>query len=122
MAIVFDATSQLLTQMIQGTALRHRVLAANLANVETPGYQAQEVSFTQSLEDARREQSDVGQSAPGVQAAVSPDSDGMIRRDGNNVDLDRQMAKLAQNTMWHNAMIQILTSRLSTLKAAIQNR
>ncbi len=122
MAIVFDVTSQLLTQMIQGTALRHRVLAANLANVETPGYQAQEVSFTQSLEDARREQSDVGQSAPSVQAAVSPDSDGVIRRDGNNVDLDRQMAKLAQNTMWHNAMIQILTSRLSTLKAAIQNR
>ncbi len=122
MPILFDPTNHLLTQMIQGAALRHRVLAANLANVETPGYQAQEVTFAQSLEIAQRAQTGAGQAAPEIRTTVGTDPDAAARGDGNSVDLDRQMVKLAQNTTWHNTMIQILTSRLSTLKAAIQNR
>ncbi len=121
MPVVFDATSQLLTQMIQGASLRQRVLAANIANAESPGYQAQDVTFAQALEGAQPPQPGSAQGLR-IQTRVAPDPEGAARRDGNSVDLDRQMVKLAQNTMWHNAMIQILTSRLSALKAVIQNR
>ena len=57
-----------------------------------------------------------------MHATVTPDGDAVVRRDGSTVDLDRQMTKLAQNTGWHNAMLQILAGRFATLKAAIRDR
>ena len=122
MNILFDPTSRLLGDMIQGTALRHRVLAANLANAETPGYQAQDVQFSAVLDEAHRSESGAAAGVPRMQASVIPDGDAVVRRDGSTVDLDRQMTKLAQNTGWHNAMLQILAGRFATLKSAIRDR
>jgi flagellar basal-body rod protein FlgB len=122
MQILFDRTSQLLDQMIQGTALRHRVLAANLANAETPGYQAQEVTFSNVLDEAQRRGPADAAPTPAIKATAGNDVETAARRDGNTVDLDRQMVKLAQNTQWHNAMLQILASRLATMKTAIRDR
>lgn len=121
MSILFDSTSGLLAEMIRATAVRHRVLASNLANVETPGYQAQEVSFSVTLLEAQG-RTEASTPAFVVQAVVEPDPAGSLRRDGNTVDLDRQMARLAQNTHWHTAMIQILANRFSMMKAAIRDR
>jgi len=114
MPLLFDSTSRLLEGMVQATALRHRVLAGNLANVETPGYQAQEVSFDSVLAEA--------QGSPEVKAGVTPDPEAVPRRDGNSVDLDRQMVKLTQNTGWHTAMLQMLNGRLSLYKLAMRDR
>ncbi len=122
MQILFDRTSHLLDQMIQGTSLRHRILAANLANVETPGYQAQDITFSRVLDAAQHP--GFADPAPAVtmKATVVNDTETTARRDGNTVDLDRQMVKLAQNTQWHNAMLQILAGRLATIRSAIRDR
>jgi len=122
MSIVFDSTSSLLTEMIRATALRHRILAENLANAETPGYEAQEMTFSRALAEARGSNAQTPGSPASIRTAVEPDAEARARRDGNTVDLDRQMVKLAQNTIWHNAMVQILASRISMLKAAIRDR
>jgi flagellar basal-body rod protein FlgB len=122
MNLLIDPTSRLLAEMIQGTTLRHRVLAGNLANVETPGYQAQDVSFSVALEEAGRAAAG-GENAPSrVQSTVTTDAEAPIRRDGSTVDLDRQMVRLSQNTQWHNAMLQILASRFTQMKAAIKGQ
>jgi flagellar basal-body rod protein FlgB len=115
--VIFDATSRLLADMIQGTSARHRVLASNLANAETPGYQAQDVTFSAALESAR-----AGAAGPLVTMRLEAEPGVAVRQDGNTVDLDRQMVKLAQNTGWHNTMLQILNSRLAVMRQAIQNR
>jgi flagellar basal-body rod protein FlgB len=115
--VIFDATSRLLADMIQGTSARHRVLASNLANAETPGYQAQDVTFSAALDAARGEAG-----GPVVTMGVEAEPGPAVRQDGNTVDLDRQMVKLAQNTHWHNAMLQMLNSRLAVMRQAIQNR
>ena len=121
MDLLIDPTSRLLAEMIQGTALRHRVLAGNLANVETPGYQAQDVSFSVALEEAGRVAT--GESVPGrVQSTITADAEAPIRRDGSTVDLDRQMVRLSQNTQWHNTMLQILASRFTQMKSAIKGQ
>ncbi len=122
MSILFDPTSGLLAEMIRVTALRHRVLATNLANAETPGYQAQEMTFSGILTEARSQASQGPALAPEVRAVVEPEAEASPRRDGNTVDLDRQMVKLVQNTNWHATMIQILVNRLSMMKAAIRDR
>lgn len=122
MSMLFDPTSGLVGEMIRATAIRHRVLASNLANVETPGYEAQEVTFARLLDEAQGGGSQVAGLPARIQAVVAPDPDGSPRRDGNNVDLDRQMVKLAQNTTWHAGLVQILTARISMIKAAIRDR
>lgn len=122
MQVLFDRTSQLLGQMIQGTALRHRILAANLANAETPGFQAQDVTFSSVLNEARSRGPAAAAPAPTITATAVTDAETALRRDGNTVDLDRQMVKLAQNTQWHNAMLQILAGRFATMRSAIRDR
>ncbi|MFB3816376.1 MAG: flagellar basal body rod protein FlgB [Candidatus Methylomirabilales bacterium] len=114
MSVVFDPTSHLLGEMVRVTAQRHRVLAANLANVETPDYRAQEASFAVALDEAR--------GGARVELSVGPDADAVPRRDGNSVDLDRQMVKLAQNTGWHLGVLQILANRLGLMRTVITSR
>ena len=121
MQLLFDPTSRLLSQMIEGTGLRHRVLAANLANAETPGYQAQDVRFSAILEDARGGGQAGEATGVRMQPTVVQDAEAPVRRDGSTVDLDRQMVKLAQNTGWHNAMLQILAGRLAIMRSAIKD-
>lgn len=118
MRLLFDETSSLLTEMIQAASLRHHVLALNVANIDTPGFRPSEVRFSEELRLA----SEVGErSAVVVRTAVTPDpAAGTGRYDGNSVDLDRQMAKMAENALWHNAMIQILNSRINMLRTAIR--
>jgi len=123
MAILFDATTGLLAEMIRATAVRHRVLAANVANIETPGYQAQEATFSGALAEAQgRGGAGAPAGAPRIEVTVAPDGDAASRRDGNSVDLDRQMVKLAQNTTWHAGLIQILVNRMNTMKTAMRDR
>lgn len=122
MSILFDATNGLLADMISATAVRHRVLAANLANVETPGYEAQEATFSTALAEAQGRGPGGNDAATRVGVTVGPDTEAPARRDGNNVDLDRQMVRLAQNTTWHAGLIQILTNRMGTLKLAMRDR
>jgi flagellar basal-body rod protein FlgB len=122
MNLLIDPTSRLLAEMIQGTALRHRVLAGNLANVETPGYQAQDVRFSVALEEAGHAAADERTASSRVQSTITADADIPIRRDGGTVDLDRQMVRLSQNTQWHNAMLQILASRFTQMKSAIKGQ
>jgi flagellar basal-body rod protein FlgB len=122
MALLFDPTSNLLSDMIRATTLRQRILASNLANVETPAYEAQEVAFDKVLAEAQGESPGAAAALPRIQPVVRPDPDGAIRRDGNTVDLDRQMTKLAENTLWHNGLVQILVSRMNVMKAAIKGQ
>lgn len=118
MQLLFDETSDLLTEMVRTASLRHQVLARNIANIDTPGYRPMDVRFEETLRLA----SEGGQpSATVVRATVTADQTGGVGRyDGNAVDLDRQMAKMAENALWHNALIQILNSRMSVLRTAIR--
>ena len=118
MQLLFGGTAQLLDEMIRAATLRHKVLARNIANIDTPGYRPMDVRFSEELRFA----SETGGSpVPVVRANMTADpAGGAGRYDGNAVDLDRQMAKMAENALWHNAMIQFLNSRMNLLRTAIR--
>lgn len=120
MPLLFDETSGLLSRMIRAASLRHQVLSRNIANIDTPGYRPMEVSFSEELRLA----SEAGepQSAGVMATVVSDPTAGAGRYDGNAVDLDRQMAKMAENALWHNTLIQVLNSRMNLLRTAIRGQ
>ena len=117
--MLFDTTQLALERAISGAAQRHQALAANLANVNTPGYRRQDVDFHSALQAAMPGGKDsllATQIAPAVDAAAP------MRPDGNSVDVDAEAANLAQNALEYEALTQVLRVRGDILEIAIGSR
>lgn len=128
---LFTSAVETLQQGVTFALRRHAILAHNLANVETPGYQARDLTFSRELDLARKARATaVSLEPPGLpQGAVQSldlslvrAPDGPPKPDGNDVDVDRQMVRIAENAFYHNAVVQLLASRLNAMKMAIRGR
>lgn len=118
-----DITNIALAKALDGTALRHRAIANNLANVETPGFQRQDVAFESELRSALDSSSLSQDSQMDQVRKVSPDVIGdaasPAQENGNNVNPDHEMASLAENTIRYEAILQSMSVKDSMLRAAI---
>ncbi len=96
---------------------RHRVLAENVANAETPGYRARDLDFGSALASAF----EAGGEQPGAGEAAEPlvDARATVKVDGNSVDLDTEMARLSQNAFKIVALSQIIAKEYAGLRAVI---
>jgi flagellar basal-body rod protein FlgB len=110
---------ELLTQVMNAASLRHKVISQNIANVNTPGYHRLEVTFEDEMAKALAHPT--AGSAPVVKPHVVI-ADGPERVDGNTVDIDKEMGDLTANSLLFEAAAQIITSRISSYKAAIAGR
>jgi flagellar basal-body rod protein FlgB len=108
-----------LAQLMDAAALRHRVLAQNVANVNTPGYTRREVAFEADLAKALAAPNGA---APPVKPTVTVDETAPERVDGNNVDIDKEMGAISKNALLFQAAAQIVASRVASLRAAIAGR
>jgi flagellar basal-body rod protein FlgB len=130
---IFGTTIELLGKSLDLRAKRHAVISANLANVETPGYTPTDLSFESELKGALRK----GGSAPSthprhiplkggaasllqVQGTVTEAPDGAEGRDGNGVQLETQMGRMAENQIMYNASVQLLNKKFEMMKQAIK--
>lgn len=104
----------LLSNVMTAAGLRHRVIAQNIANVNTPGYRRLEVAFEAELAKAL--------DAPAAARPRIVEADGPERVDGNNVDIDAEVNALGKNALLYQAAANILTSRLASLRTAIAGR
>jgi flagellar basal-body rod protein FlgB len=113
---VFDPTQIALMRAISGATLRDSVLANNIANADTPGFQPSEVDFHSALSQALSEGS-----AATEAVTFSPErvEVGALRADGNGVDGEAEAAKLAENGLELNALTQVASSRLQIMRTAL---
>jgi flagellar basal-body rod protein FlgB len=129
---LFDATMARLERALDLRAARHRVIAANLANEETPGYRAKDLRFREAFAAARRATpasrlavtharhlTAVGP-AGGPDAPVVESPAGETGVDANTVNLERELAKLADNALHYQAVAAIVAMRFQQLLAAIR--
>lgn len=116
---ISGAGFEILTQVMNAASLRHRVISQNIANVNTPGYHRLAVAFEDEMAKALNHSS--GGPAPNVKPHVVV-ADGPERVDGNTVDIDQEMTDLTRNALLFEAAAQIVTSRISSYKAAIAGR
>jgi flagellar basal-body rod protein FlgB len=111
---LLDATQSALESAMSGSELRNTLLTQNLANVDTPGYQAQDVNFQSTLQQA-------------IQAGQSPASvtyqpytiQGSTGADGNGVNPEQQEAELSENGLLYESLTQIAAQRESILESAM---
>ncbi|WP_010583806.1 flagellar basal body rod protein FlgB [Schlesneria paludicola] len=107
----------LLAKMVDVTQMRHKVLAQNVANVNTPGYRKLDVSFDETL--AARLDHDHDKRLTTLQPQVYVDNSSPERLDGNNVDIDREMMRLSKNTLLNNALLQIITTKTAIMRRSM---
>jgi len=119
---------------LDASAMRQKAIANNIANVNTPGYQRIEVSFEDELKKALNPQQLLGaQTQTGHMSIGRPTLDKLqpqayrpndptLPGQVNNVDIDMEMAKLAENQILFNAGVKFLTDRSSVIRSAISGR
>ena len=104
---------------IDGTALRLRsqrlnLLASNIANAATPGYQARDIDFNQAMSLASRGYSadQAGSQSIAYRVPTTPSID------GNTVELSTEPTHFAENSVPYRATLSFLEGRISTLRRA----
>jgi len=110
----FSTQTDALARVAELATQRHQVLANNLANVNTQGYQRLDANFA----DEVRRQLLAGESLDTVQPQVAPTGEPTTRLDGNNVDVDREIGRLGQNALLHQTVTELLSSRMGMLRRA----
>jgi flagellar basal-body rod protein FlgB len=126
---IFDSSMQGLHKNMDMTMKRSEALLSNIANAETPGYRAVDVNFGSELDKAFERQSgaliktndkhmNIGANT-GV-AHIVADNTGTMRKDGNNVDIDLQMAKMAKNKGSFNGSAAMIRKKLHMIRQAIR--
>ena len=110
---------------IHGTALalreqRLQLLAANIANADTPGYQAQDLDFTHALGAALRPSAEAGDPiAAAAEAARYTRPSSQPSLDGNTVDGDLENAVFAQAALEYRASLSFVESKVRSMLTAI---
>lgn len=110
-------------KMLDATALQHQAIASNLANVEKPGYKRLEInsSFASELKSAIGSRNSA--QIQNLQPSLAVDATAISNtRDGNTVQLEKEMMKLNQNTISHALETQLITGQLLRLRLAITGR
>ena len=101
---------------LNGADRRQQAIASNVANLETPGYLAREVSF----EDSLRSAANIGR--PGDAAITVERSLAATRLNGNNVNIDRELLASSENVLHQKLLIQGLNAKYGLLRTAISGR
>jgi len=132
---IFNTTIKLLEKNLDLRAKNQNLISSNLANAETPGYIPSTLSFEGELKDALKNRGVEtpaitnprhiplkGQAAglDAVNGLIIESPDGSVGYDGNGVELEEEMGRLAENQILYNATIQLAAKKFEELKTAIK--
>ncbi len=121
------------TQALVLRAERQRLIASNIANADTPGYVARDMDFARALREAtgqavgRGREDDAGRPHPGRPAAPAAEAQLLYTRpaqnnlDGNSVDMDRERAAFADNTVKYEATLRFINGTVRTMLDAMKS-
>lgn len=112
---LFDSTQVSLETALRGSSMRQELLANNLANINTPGYQRQDLDFHAALKSAQA----AGNDPSGLTFRPTTDATRTVRADGSGLDADQESAALAKNTLEYQALVQVMGARTTIMQIAM---
>ena len=110
-----DLSSSALRVAVAGLTARQTAIANNIANIETPGYQARKVKFEEALSSAVSSGKAPGTVTPTVQTSLEP-----TRLNGSNVNLDEETLSHLDTTMRYQLTLRAMDSKYGMLRDAIK--
>ena len=129
MKLMFDRLSSTLEHAMDLRLERGNMISANIANTDTPDYTPVNIQFDEQLSDYLAGQNPpsvrktniahMGISSMGPRGEVEYDYFSLPNEDGNSVDIDHEMSKLAENQLLYRATTRMYTKRMALMKYAI---
>ncbi|MCC6544160.1 MAG: flagellar basal body rod protein FlgB [Nitrospirae bacterium] len=129
---IFDNTISFLSRALDMMNERHKLLSSNIANQETPDYKAKDINFIDELRAVQNSggvqniartnpmhiTGNAGLSGSGVSIINRPDSNAGY--DNNSVNVELEMANMAQNSILYNASAQVISTKFRMIANAIR--
>ncbi|WGV57952.1 flagellar basal body rod protein FlgB [Brevibacillus brevis] len=125
---------QVLERSLDAATLRHRTIANNLANIDTPQFKSQQVIFESFLQDelnaragngkleayrTNQRHLPFGNAGVAVPQVVS-NPNYFVQNNGNNVDLETETSELAKNQIWYSGLTQLTAGHFQKLRSVIE--
>lgn len=129
---LFDSTTTLLQKSLDLRSSNQRVIAANIANAETPGYSPARFEFEQELKEALSASTTNLTTTHSKHLPTKPTSIDQVKGtivhapdntgigDQNGVSVDQEMIALSENQIMYETGAQLLKKKLSLLKYVVQ--
>lgn len=125
---LFDSTFSTLEHGLNYATQRNRMISNNIANVDTPYYKAKDVKFKSLLQMAMDKQLEAKRTHPKhlpfstdrSPFQVVTDRMTMFNHNGNNVDIDKEMANLAKNQIYYRSLVDSINGKFNTLQTVLR--
>lgn len=124
-----DKTLQALAAGMKFREMRQEVISSNVANAETPGYKAKRLDFEKALARALDVDGQMGMKVEddkhydvgnggfeNLEPEVYEDPNGVVNESGNTVNREDEMARMAQNKIMYDALVQLTNKKLGMKK------
>lgn len=120
---ITDGHVDLLSRLMDASLKRQQVIGANIANVNTPGYQRTEVRFEDELSQVLKqtEKLDVDKINQ-IKIEVGRTPGLTMRQDGNNVNIDSEIGALNKNSLLFETYTQLMATQVAMMNSAINGR
>lgn len=125
---IFGNTFQTLEYALDFSSKRNKLISTNIANVDTPNYKRKDTSFNELLNEK------LGQSFQAKQTHVKHipfqnqsytyknfiQNNLQYNHNGNNVDMDKEMAQLAKNQIYYQSLVDRLNGKFHDIQTVIR--
>lgn len=115
------AMTEALGRFLDVDVARYKLVATNLANIDTPGYQTRDLDFRSELRRAAQMEGADGTESAALYPVARAVHGLVTRPDGNNVSVERESLLLAEAQMKFNLGVQVLKDQFHTISLAINS-
>lgn len=126
MDALFGKTIEMLSSALDFRSERHKVIASNIANLDTPNYKPKDIVFKEELkaiiDNEERLTLARTQKKHLSEMSMSGSKTGFeVIDSGDKVDLDKEMAKLAENNLMYNLTVEFLSRKFKGLNTVLRD-
>ncbi len=131
---VNDKTLHALTTALNFREMRQELISSNVANANTPGFKAKKLDFEEALARALdvdgqmkmnatdgRHYNVGGGSFNNLEPEIYDNPNGVVSESGNTVDVEAEMAQMAENKLMYDALVQLINKKMGMMKYAINS-
>lgn len=131
---VNDKTLKALTTALNFREMRQELISSNVANANTPGFKAKKMDFEEALARALDVDGQMQMGATdgrhhnvgnggfnNLEPEIYDNPNGVVAENGNTVDVEAEMATMAENKLMYDALVQLINKKMGIMKYAINS-
>jgi flagellar basal-body rod protein FlgB len=126
---LFSGTINTLQQSLNYASVKNQTIASNISNVDTPNYKAKDVVFKDLLQQEIASSITAKRTHPRhlpfgqdqrLSYEIAQRNNTTYNHNGNNVDIDKEMAELAQNQIYYQSLVDRINGKFNSLQTVIR--